>query len=215
MADFNIEAQPREVTGKKVGALRREGFVPVTVYGPKIQPVNLQIPYRPLERALLKAGGTNLIDLQVDGKTHTVLAREVQRHVIKRTIMHVDFFAVDLAAKIRVDVPVHYVNESPVVAARQGTLVHGASNITIEVLPGKLIHSIDVDLSQLKNPGDAVYVSALDLGPDIAIVNDPDEMVVSVASTSAALSEAAEEEAESSSAEPEVIHKGKQEEEDF
>ena len=66
MADYVIEAQPRTVVGKKVKTLRADGLVPVTVYGPKTDPVNLQVPYRHLEVMLMKAGGTNLIDMKVD-----------------------------------------------------------------------------------------------------------------------------------------------------
>lgn len=217
MADFTIEAQPREITGKKVKQLRNEGLVPVTVYGPKREPVNLQVPYRPLEVALMKAGGTNLIEIVADGKKVTTLAREVQRDPIKRTIKHVDFFAVDLKAKIRVDVPLQFVGESRPVETKQGTLVYGAQNITVEVLPGDLIHSIEVDLSKLSTLGAAIHVSDLDLGSTVTIINDPDEMIVSVHQTSASMSaEGGEEgEEETSSSEPEVITRGKQEDEDF
>jgi large subunit ribosomal protein L25 len=217
VADYVIEAQPRTITGKKVSQLRRQGLVPVTVYGPHINPVNLQVPYRALEVALMKAGGTNLIDISAGGDTHTVLARSVQRHVIRKEILHVDFFAVDLKAKIRVSVPVSYVNESPVVEARLGILVYGATTLSVETLPGNLIHTIEIDLAKLTSTGSAIYVSDLRLGDDVTIINDPEEMVVSVTQTSAAASAAAAEEAEAelTSAEPEVIHKGKQEEEDF
>lgn len=216
MADFTLEAQPREITGKKVRTLRNQGLVPITVYGPKIAPVNLQVPYRPLELALMKAGGTNLIELNVDGALLTILARDVQRDPIKRVIIHADFFAVDLKAKIRVDVPVHYINESRPVQNKQATLVYGAQNITVEVLPNDLIHAIEVDLSRLDKLGTAIHVSDLDLGPTVAIINDPEELVVSVLQTSASMSEEAEEEAGAEfSAEPEVIARGKQDEEDF
>src|SRR5690606_8303092 len=109
--------------------------VPVVVYGPKIQPVPLQVPYRALEVALMKAGGTSLIDINVDGKTHSVLAREVQRNVIKGTIMHVDFMAVDATTIISAEVPVHFVGESPAVGSGMGILLQGSSTITIQTVP--------------------------------------------------------------------------------
>ncbi len=119
---FVIEAQSREIVGKKVSQLRRQGIVPVTVYGPKSQPMNLQVPYRSLQIALMKAGGTNLIEINVDGKSTPVLAREVQRDILRNDIMHVDFFAVDMTAKIRIDVPLHLVGESPAAGTRNGEL---------------------------------------------------------------------------------------------
>lgn len=219
MADFTIEVQPRTVVGKKVSQLRAEGIVPITVYGPKVAPMVLQVPYRPLEVTLKNAGGTNLIDLQADGKTHTVLAREVQRDVLKGTIMHVDFFAVDEASKIRTDVPVIFVGESPAVEARKGILLSGLNAVTIETLPSKLLHQIEVDLSSLAEVGDAITVGDLNLGEGVDILNDPEETVARIAQTSAARAaelEEMEEEAEASAegAEPEVIARGKAEDDE-
>lgn len=211
MADFTIQAETRELTGKKVKQLRNAGLVPVTVYGPGIQPVNLQVPYRPLEIALMKAGGTNLIEIIAPGTALTTLAREVQRDPIKRTIKHVDFFAVDLKAKIRVDVPLHFFGESHPVETKLGALVYGAQNITVEVLPGNLIHTVEIDLAKLSTLGAAIHVSDLDLGPTITIINDPDEMIVSVQQTAAAMSAEGDEDGVLS-AEPEVITRGKQDE---
>jgi len=216
VADFVIEAEPRTVVGKKVKRLRSQGVVPITVYGPKMEPVNLQVAYRPLEVALMKAGGTNLIDLKAAGKTHTVLAREVQRDVLKGTIMHVDFFVVDQSAAIRADIPIHLVGESPVVAARKGILLTGTNTITIETLPSKLMNFIEIDLTALKEIGDSVIVADLDLGDDVKIINEPEEMIARVAQSSAARAAEAEEaeEAAASMSEPEVIAKGKADEDE-
>jgi large subunit ribosomal protein L25 len=213
--NYTLEAQERAVVGKKVSQLRRDGFVPVSVYGPKTEPTKLQIPYRPLQVTLMKAGGTHLIDLQVDGKTHTVIAREVQRDVLRGDILHVDFFAVDLKAKISIDVPIHFPEEAPAVSAKKGILITGPTVLTIETLPSNMLSEINVDLSNLKDVGDAVYVRDLNLGEEITILNDPDEMIARVSQTSAARSEEdAEAEAESAPGEVEIIKKGKADEED-
>jgi large subunit ribosomal protein L25 len=214
--NYVIEAQPRTVVGKKVGQLRRSGMVPVIVYGPKIEPINLQIPYRPLQVALMKAGGTNLIDITYEGNTQTVLAREVQRDVLRGDILHVDFFSVDLLAKIKIDVPIHFVGESPAVQARKGILITGPTMLTIETLPSHLLSQIEVDLSGLNEIGDAVHVRDLSLDADITILNDMDEMIARISQTSAARSEEDEaaEAAEAGVGEVEIIKKGKEEEEE-
>jgi large subunit ribosomal protein L25 len=216
VADYTIDAEVREVTGKKVGALRRAGIVPATIYGPKQEPVNVQIPYRPLEITLAKAGGSHLIQLHTGKTKQTVLVRAVQRNPISRKIMHVDFFALDMKAKLRTDVPVHYVGESPAVAAKQGVLVTGPTTLHIELLPSKLMTHITVDVSTLAEVGAAIHVRDLDLGEDIVIHNDPEELLARVTQTAAARSEEdVEAEEESTSSEPEVLKKGKEEEEDF
>lgn len=213
---FVIEAQPRAVVGKKVGQLRRQGIVPITVYGPKIQPVSLQVPYRPLQVALFKAGGTNLIDLKVGGQSTPVIAREVQRDILRNDILHVDFFAVDMDAKISIDVPIHFINESPAVASRIGILLTGPTVLTIDTLPSHLINQIEVDLSLLKEIGDSVHVRDIQLGAEITILNDPDEMIARIVQPAAVVSEEAEAAAAEEGATPEVeiIKKGKADEEE-
>ncbi len=215
---YTLEAQSRTILGKKVSQLRRQGLVPVVVYGPKIQSMNLQIPYRPLQLTLAKAGGTQLIDIQVDGSTTTVLAREVQRDVLRDDILHVNFFAVDLKSVIRADIPVHFVGESPAVASKQGILITGPTVLTIEALPANLPGQIEIDLSRLAAVGDGIHVRDLDLDADILVINDPNEMIVHVTQPSAVRAEEEEEAAAAAAeevpAEPEVISKGKAEEEE-
>lgn len=211
---YVLEAQPRSVVGKKVSRVRREGLVPAVIYGPKIEPVTVQIPYRPLQLTLLKAGGTHLIDIKSDGKTHTVLAREVQRDILRGDIMHVDFFAVDLKAKISIDVPLHFINESPAVAAKKGVLLTGPTVLTIETLPSHLLDRIEIDISGLAEVGDSIHVRDIKLDAEITILNDPDEMIARITQTSAARSEEAEEAEEAAIGEVEIIKKGKADEEE-
>jgi len=185
VAEFVLEAEARVITGKKVSQLRNAGLVPVTVYGPKIEPINLQIPYRNLERMLLKAGGTNLIDLTVDGKVHIVLAREVQRDVLKGKILHADFFSVDAASKIRYAIPVHLIGESPAIASKRGIMLTGTQTITVETLPGKLLHGIDVDISGMTEIGSTIVVGDIKMPADVVVIDDPEEMVFRITQTSA------------------------------
>jgi large subunit ribosomal protein L25 len=212
-----LEAEPRALVGKKVSQLRRQGLVPVALYGPRVEPISAQIAYRPLEQALLSAGGTHLIDLKVGKNTHIVLARDVQRDVIRGEILHVDFFVVDETQVISTDVPIHFVNESPAVLARKGILLTGPSMLSIETLPSKLLSVIDIDLATLNEVGDAIYVHNLDLGEGVKILNDPDEMICRISQTSAARSEEDIDgaEMEGGAAEPEIIHKGKEDDKDF
>jgi large subunit ribosomal protein L25 len=162
----------------------------------------------------MKAGGTQLIDMTVDSKTITVLAREVQRDVLRGSILHADFFAVDESATISTEVQVHIYGDSPAVASGMGMLLTGTNTITIETLPSHLIDAIRVDISVLENIGDGIYVRDLDLGPDIAILNDADDMIVRVIQSSAARADEETEAEEGGAAEPEVIHRGKAEEDE-
>lgn len=210
---YALEAQARTVTGKKVGKLRREGLIPAVIYGVKIQPVHIQVPFRSLQTTLMKAGGTHLIDLSVGGTPYSVLARVVQRDILKGDIIHVDFMAVDASTTITAQVPVYYINEAPAEKLGFGILLQGLSKVTIEALPKDLIDRIEVDLSSLNQIGDTIYVRDLSLPDTVKIVDDKDDMIAKIIVTAAGESEQAAEEAASS--EPEVIGKGKKDEEEI
>lgn len=184
MADFSINAELRSVKGKKVHQLRREGFVPGTVYGPHIEPLKIQFQERELDHTLRKAGGTNVIDLNVDGKTIPVLAREVQRTVLKHDIIHVDFLAPDMNKKIRAEIPVVFVGQNAMVNSRKGIMITGPNALTLEMLPSNLMNTIEVDVSVMLELGDTIAVKDLDL-EGITIINDPDEMIAKIVQPSA------------------------------
>jgi len=193
VAEFAIEAQPRSMKGKKVRRLRSQGLVPGVVYGPAIEPVSVQLPERPLEVLLMQAGGTNLIDVHIAGETHTVLVRDVQRHILRDHVLHVDFFALRMDQYIATDVFLRFSGESPAVAAGQGILITGPGSLTIETLPRHLRNEIVVRLDELGEVGDGIYVKDLDLGEETRILNDPEEMLVRVVMPAAVAAEEDEE----------------------
>jgi large subunit ribosomal protein L25 len=211
---YTLDAQARSVVGKKVHQLRVQGLVPVVVYGARTQPIHLQIPYRPLEIALRHAGGTHLIDISFDGKNQMVITREVQRDILRGTIMHVDFLAVDASTRITTTIAVHIVGESPIVESRQAELQQTTSTLSVEALATDLVDSIEVDISNLNNIGDAIHVRDLVVSSSLTILNDPDDMIVRITPLRIVAEEVEEEVTEAVAAEPEVISKGKAEEEE-
>lgn len=190
MAEFVLEAEPRAITGKKVKTLRQQGLVPITVYGPAIEPLALQVPYRPLEVCLMQAAGTNLIDVKVGEDVYPVLARDVQRDVLRFEIIHVDFLAVDESRPIMSQIPVRLVGQSPLVASRKGILLTGVNTISVKVLPSKLMNQIDVDLSRLTQYGESITIGDLEFEDGVEVLDDPDRMLARVMQSSAARAEA-------------------------
>lgn len=211
MADtYTLDAQPRTVIGKQVRQLRNVGLIPAVIYGSHTQPLHVQIPVRELELTLRKAGGTHLINLNLGYTNQTVIAREVQRHILRGSILHVDFLAVDASTKLRTEVQLHFINESPAVRAGIGVLLIGISSIEIEVLSSELMDSVNVDLSSLVEVNDSVHVRDLGLGDKVTVITPEDEMIARV------IIQAVQDEGpapEISSSEPEVIKKGKIDEE--
>jgi len=186
MAEFELAAEVRTVRGKKNRRLRQQGYVPGIVYGPANDPISVQFPYRAIEVTLMNAGGTNLIDIVVEGKTYPSLAREVQRDVVRGDILHVDFLAVDESQRIRVEVPVVMEGGSPVIAAREGILITGRSSLTLEVFPSDIRNHIVIDLSKLTELGAEVLVRDLEFGENVTVHNDPNEMIAKIVQPAAA-----------------------------
>ena len=189
MAEFQLEAQQRQTRGRRNRQLRRDGFVPAVVYGPSTESMSVQFPYRAVEVTLMNAGGTNLIDIMVDGVAYPSLAREVQRDVVRGDIMHVDFLAVDQTQRISVEVPIIMQGASPVVVAREGILITGRSSLTLEVYPSDIRDRIIIDLSTLEELGAEVLVRDLSFGDNVSVHNDPNEMLAKIVQPAAARAE--------------------------
>ena len=138
---------------------------------------------------LTNAGGTNLINIQVNGDSLPSLAREVQRDVVRGDILHVDFLAVDQTQRISVEVPIVMDGESPVVAAREGILITGRSSLTLEVFPSDIRDRIIIDLTTLTEMGAEVLVRDLTFGENVTVHNDPNEMLAKIVQPAAARAE--------------------------
>ncbi len=216
MEQFELNVAPRQVIGKQVKALRRAGQVPVNLYGRGIKPLVLQVDAKSATRVLSRTGQSRLINLNMPGRTQPqiALAREIQREPITGNLYHVDFMAVSMTERIKVQIQVVLTGESPAAQRGEGVLVHALSNLEIECLPGDLIDAIRVDVSTLDKIDAQISVKDLQVPETIKILADPDDMVVRV---TPAREEKVEEEvapaAAEAAAEVEVIEKGKKEEE--
>lgn len=210
-----IAAEPRTVTGKKVKQLRRQGFVPGVIYG-QSDPVNIQMEELQLNRALRVAGTTQLATVDVDGKkTYTVLAREIQQHVVRRNVLHVDFLEVSMTETITSEAALVMVGESPALADAEGMIAQSMFSVEIECLPDDLVSEIEVDISLIKTPSDSVLVSDLQVPKGVTLLAEEDATVARFQSVRAEVEEEEEElgfEAVDA-ADVEVV--GREEEEDF
>ena len=209
MERIELKVEKRTILGKKVKRLRRQGLIPAIIYGHKTEPIPVQIEERELTRVLAQAGPNRLITLRLDGRPRLALAREIQRDVITDKLLHVDFYTVVMTEKLSAEVPLILVGESPAVERREGVLQHGIDTVEVECLPGDLIHSIEVDLSELKELGQAIYVKDLKVPPSVEILTDGEEMVVKVVPI---VEEVEEEEVAVAPGEVEVVTKRKEEE---
>ncbi len=204
-----LQASRRTIFGKQVGALRRQGRLPAILYGAHIQPIPITLETREAERVLRHMTTSSLVNIELEGQTYPALVRERQRDPIKNRLLHVDFQAVSLTEKIRANVGIELVGVSPAIKDWNAILVTPLDELEVECLPQDLPERIVVDVSGLTNIGDGIRVSDLVISDKVHILNDPEEMVV-IATAAEAEEVAAEVGAE---VEPEVIEKGKKEEE--
>lgn len=213
MEQIELETQTREVLGKKVKSLRREGLVPAVLYGHETVSIPLQVEERELNRVLAQAGGHRLIALKVgrSRKRQMALARDVQWDVIAGKPIHVDFYAVVMTEKITTEVPLVLVGEAPAADQVGAMVLQGLDEVEIECLPGDLIEAIEVDLSGLEEIDQAIYVKDLRLPPTVEILTDTEELVAKVTWAAAEVVEE-EEIVPIMPEEVEVIARGKEEE---
>lgn len=197
MARKELVVEPRQVTGKKVAALRRAGILPGNVFGKGIESESIQLETEVLEHTLKAAVANEVIDLRVGkGAARPVVIHKVQRNPLNGSFLHADFYQVQLREKMRADVPLLLVGESEAVSTYNGVLLETLTSVQVEALPLDLPASIEVDISVITELEGAIHVSALSVPPTVTILTDPELMIVKVAAPRVEEEEEAAEEEE-------------------
>lgn len=183
MADkVELKVAPREVLGKKVRALRREGITPANIYGNKVDSQAVQVPNDELMRVLKAAGRNEIVYIQLDGgEARPTFVHDIQRNPITDVILHVDFLQIDLSKKLKIDVPLHIEGTPPAVETYQGILVQSLDHVTVETLPTSVPTFIVADVSSLEEIDSALHVSDLTLPEGVEMVTDGEHLIVKVA----------------------------------
>ncbi len=172
----------REILGKKVKHLRRQGITPVHVFGHGIESLALQCDTKELERVLGQAGQTRLVNLKLakEKKPRTVVVREFDRDWRRGELVHVDFYQVRMEEKIRLEIPVVLIGEAPALKSKTNMLDHALGTLTVECLPAKIPGRIEVDISYLAELDQAIRVKDITLDKDITVLNNPDLVVAKI-----------------------------------
>ncbi len=177
---LKLIAQPRELVGKRARRLRAQGKVPAVVYGHNSGNQPLTLDRLEFQRVFARAGRTHLVDLEVDGQSAKVLVREIQTHPRRQGPIHVDFYAVSLQEKLRVEIPVQLTGESPIVKLGDADVLHTLHEIEVECLPTDIPEPFVVDISGLEQIDDEVRVRDLKVPPGVTLLVEPDELVVKI-----------------------------------
>jgi large subunit ribosomal protein L25 len=173
---MKLQANKREITGKKVKNLRSEGLTPASVFGPTKKSENIQVDKKDFIKLFRTVGFNKFFDLEISGeKPVKVLVKEIQKHPVNDNLISVGFYQVDENRKITVDVPVTFVGESPAVKMNLGFLIHQMDDIAVHCFPKDLPTGFDIDVSTLENPGDAVTVGDVKLPENVELDSSMDE----------------------------------------
>jgi large subunit ribosomal protein L25 len=206
-----LNAVPRTVTGKQVGVLRRDGKLPAVMYGHHFNSTPITLDMREATKLLNSVTSSSIVTISLDGKEHATLVREKQKDYLRNSLKHVDFQVVSLTEKIRTNVAVELVGTAPAVKDFNGVLVTGLTEIEVECFPQDLPDRYVIDLVNLVKIGDALYVKDVVISEKVLILDDPQELIVHI--THPVVDEVVVEEVVAGLEEPEVIEKGKKEEE--
>jgi large subunit ribosomal protein L25 len=206
-----LNAARRDVTGKQVKELRRQGKLPAVVYGHGVSPIAITLDEHETTLALAGLSASTIVTIQLDGAQHAALVREKQRDYVKNRLIHIDFQVVSLTEKIRAAVRVDLHGESPAVKEFNAVIVQQVNQVEVEALPRDLPERFVVDIAKLAEIGDSITVGDLEVSNKVTVLVPAEEIIV--VATGAAPEEVEEEPVESA-AEPELIERGKKEDEE-
>src|SRR2546430_6136487 len=219
MAIVSFNATARNATGKGgARSLRTQGQIPAVIYGHGREPQPLSLNARDLDKMLghIQAEST-VIEVSFGGTTSKTLIREIQRHPIKRQILHVDFQALVAGEKVTVSIPIVLTGIAEGVRLEGGVLDHTLRELEIEVDPSSIPDHVELDVTNMMI-GDSLHVSDIKVPEGVEVLEDPETSVAVLAAPRAVIEEVpaaeAAEEAPEAAAQPEVIGKGPSEEEE-
>jgi large subunit ribosomal protein L25 len=176
-----LAAEPRDVIGKKVANMRREGRLPAVVYGHGVSSENVSVDAHEFDLLRRQVGQNALIDLSVHGKSsRPVLIHDVQIHAVNRRPLHVDLFLVRMTEELTVDVPLVATGTSKAIEDEGGTLLHPIENVRVKALPDHLPQQIEYSIESLVDFDAVIKVADLAIPSDVTLLTDPEETVAKV-----------------------------------
>lgn len=179
---LKLSLQPREITGKHVQKLRKQGILPLGVTGRGVEPYSAQVDEREFMNVINKAGYTGLIEISLPGAVkQQAFLQELQRHPLTGRALHADLKVVDVTRLMEIDVPIMAVGENVMVEKGQAILNTGLNVVHVRALPTNIPHQIDVDISALTDFDQSVHVRDLPLPDGVELLSDPDGLVFALA----------------------------------
>ena len=179
---ITLKVEKRKVLGKKVKKLRREGILPVNIYGKNVKSLALKVSLKDFLPVYKKVGETGIVEIMVEGeeKPRYALIHNVQKDSVSDQLLHADFHQVLLTEKITASIPVELVGESPAVQQKLGVLIQPLSEVEVEALPTDLPEQFTIDISGLKEVDQTITVGDLKPPAGVKIITFGKEILVKI-----------------------------------
>jgi large subunit ribosomal protein L25 len=177
MESIHLAVKTRDMTGKKVKALRAEGLIPAELYGHGVENVHLSVPAKEFNKVFKTAGSSTMITLDLGHEKRPAMIHDVLRDNVRDDILHVDFYQVRLDEKITAHVPLEFVGESAAVKEKQAVITKAISEIEVEALPQDVPHTLTVDLALLDDLNKSIYVKDIVVPKGVEIQIDGESVV--------------------------------------
>lgn len=179
MEKLNLVAELRSTT-EKLSEVRAAKNIPAVIYGHGSENTIIKMNNSDFLRLFRKSGESHIITITVDGKKIDVLVHDIQREPVSGDFLHIDFIIVKKGEAVHTNIAINFLGTSQ--AVKEGAIIEEhLKSIEVKCLPADLVDGFDVDLSELKEFGDSIRVSDLNLSSKYTVLNKADDVVVTAA----------------------------------
>jgi large subunit ribosomal protein L25 len=171
-----LEAQKRD-NKENSTYLRKTGFIPAVVYGPKQEPVSIKINTLAFLKAYKQAGESTVVELSVEGENYEVLIKDITKEAIRGDVLHADFYAIEKGKKVSVHVPLEFIGEAPA-EKLGGIVVKVLQEVEVEAMPKDLPHEIEVSIESLVDMDSQIRAGDIKMPNGVTLLTDAEEAIV-------------------------------------
>ena len=182
MSKVILNAVNREVVGKQMRTEKKEGQLPVVVYGHGVAAKNIWVSALEFKKLYSTAGESSIIELLIEGeKMVNVLIHDIQLNPLTGAFTHADLLQVRMNEAIEAHIPLEFVGEAPAVKTLGGMLLKNTDEVLVSCMPGDLPHSITIDISSLATFDDHITIADIVVSDKVKVLGDADMVIAGVA----------------------------------
>lgn len=168
----SLDVEKRDVRGKKVARLRRDGIIPGVIYGSGLEPMNVMAPAPVVEKVYREAGKHTPVHISVAGKARIAMIKDVDIDPVKRRVRHISLHAVKQGEKVEAEIPIKLIGEGESEAEKAGLIaLQALESVEVKALPTNLPSALEVSIVKLAEAGDRVTVGDITLPEGVELID--------------------------------------------